>query len=101
MVPCVLFTDHDIENGDEFSHSGDDRAHFRLSVCDEPFVEGCDFWVMFFGDDGGHVECVSHVSAASAGGSFSSKCPAVSVSRSDADESGDLFAVELSEFGEF
>lgn len=53
------FTDHDVENGDKFPHGGDECDHFWLSVCHESFIEISDLWVVFLGDDGGHVECVS------------------------------------------
>lgn len=93
--------DHGVEDDEEFSHGCDDRDEFGFSGVDESLVEGFELSVVLDGDDGGHVEGFADLCPSAAGGAFASEGAAVAVCGRDSDESGDLFLVELSEFGEF
>lgn len=101
FVPPSFFFDHFVDDGDELSHGGDECDEFWFSGEDESVVEVFNFRVVEFGHNGGHVESVSNVHSASAGGSFSSESTAVPVGWCDSDESCDLLSIESSEFGQF
>ena len=93
--------DDGVEDDEEFSHGGDQGHEFGFSRVNESLIERFELSIVPDGHDGGHVEGLAEQSPSAAGGSLPSERAAVAVGGSDANESCDLFVVELSEFGKF
>ena len=55
-IPGLVIANHDIDDGQEFSHTGDDGDLLKFVSGDEPLIESFDNWVAANGSQGGHVE---------------------------------------------
>lgn len=71
--PGVSIADHDVENGDQFSHSSDQRHEFGFAICHQTFIKAFDGGVMFHRDNSGHIQSFADLDATAAGGAFAAQ----------------------------
>lgn len=100
-IPWGVVSDHEVEDGEEFAHGGDEGGHLGFALGLQAQVERADRGVVPGGDEGGHVEGLSDMSASAAGGAFAAHESGVAVDRRHADDSGDLLPVGVAEFRQF
>ena len=98
--PRGVVFEHGVEDDEEFSHAGGDRFFGLFAVGAKSFVEVFDSGIATDGGEGGHVEGVADVKSSAADGAGAGLLAAVVVEGCDTDEGGDLFAIELTEFGQ-
>ena len=99
-VPGGVVFDEGVEDGEEFPHAGGDAELVGFALLGEPLGELSDDGVAAGGVEGGHVEGAADASPPAADPSGFGGMSAVLVDGRDADEGGDLLAVDLAEFGE-
>ena len=92
--------EHGIEDGEEFSHTGNESNHLGLTGSKEALIKGSDDGVVASRDEGTHIKGRAYGSASTLSGAATAKTPGVAIDGSDAGESGDLMTIEQSEFGE-
>lgn len=97
----MLCSGHDVEDGEQFAHGGDEGHHFGFAPLEELLVERPKARVVLRGDESRHEQRVPEGDASAAGGSFAAERAAVAIGGSHADQSRDLLAVELPEFRQF
>lgn len=99
--PFGVIFDHDVEDGEKFSETGNESEFEGFSFFREPLIEGLDDGIATHGGDGGHVEDGTNTGSSSPHGSSLRGLAAISIEGRDTDECGDLLAIQLSEFGQF
>ena len=68
-LPWFSVSEDCVEDGEQLSHDGDQGELFRFAGLDQALVEGLERWVVFGGDEGGHVEGGADLGAAAPDGS--------------------------------
>ena len=96
-----LVPDDGVEDCQELPDAGDDGDFLGLSSLDEPGVMALSSWVASGGDKCGHVHRVADVGSSAADHAVAAPCPGIAIERRDADERGELAAVERAQFGQF
>ena len=100
-MPVRVRFDHGVEDDEELAQAGGGDDFGRLALLFESLGEAFDDRVVVFGVESRHVEDVAEGPASSADGAFAGSFAAVVGVGRDADQGGDLFAVELSQLGQF
>ena len=95
-----LILEHEIEDGQELAHAGNGGDFEGLAGGDQAVGEGLDGGVEAHGGQGGHVEGGADVRPAAEDGAFAAQGARIAVERGDADEGGDLLAIEFAQFGQ-
>src|ERR1044071_1890422 len=90
--------DHSVENRQQFAHASDQRHLGSLTGVMQSFVESSDGSVTSAGNQGCHVEGCTYGGPTAPDSPTSSQGSAVTVKRRNADQGGNLFTIELSEF---
>ena len=100
-IPGSIGFDDGVEDGEQFAHGSGHSDLEGFSLIFQPFRKVPDEWVMPDSAERSHVESASDSNSPATDVSFFGCGSAIGVDRSDTDESGDFFAVDLSEFWEF
>ena len=91
--------EHGIEDDEEFPHGGDHGDFESLSFGAESLVEVSDGGVLGDGREASHVESGAYGSASALDAANAFGFSAIVVEGSQSDESSDLLAIEMSQFG--
>ena len=99
-MPWFLVPDDGVEDGEEFAGGGDGGDHFGFAGGHEAVAEGLEHAVVPDGSQGCHEQGGAHgLAAAGDAGAIYGRA-AFAGDRSNADESGDLAAIERADFGQ-
>jgi hypothetical protein len=100
-IPSGVVFDHGVENHQQLARAGreDDFGLFPLGG--QAVGEGSDDRVASSRGERGHVEQATDRRASSPDCPLASELAAVSIEGSQADQGGDLLAIELAQFGDF
>src|SRR5215471_338703 len=90
--------DHRIENCQKLSHTSDQSDLWGFASITQPFVESSDQSITSAGNQSSHVKNCPYTSSAAPDGTTAAQGTAVAIEWCNADQSSDLFTVELSEF---
>ena len=96
----MLVSNHEIEDGYQFSHASDDGDFGWLAVGAELLITSLDLVVPAHRHDGCHVDRFADDPAASMNGSFAMLLPTVVGNRRDSDKLGDFSTMESAQFGQ-
>ena len=55
-IPQFVIANHDVDDGQKFSHTSDNGHLLRFVSGNEPLIESFDNWIATNGRQGGHVE---------------------------------------------
>src|SRR5947209_13509680 len=86
--------------GDQFASTGSDPDLGRFARLFEAFCEGTQGGVVSAGTERSEVQDTADVAASAGDEAFAALLAAVAVEGSNADQGGDLLAVELAQFGD-
>ena len=89
-MPGLSFAEHGVEDGEHFSHAGDERDFLWFAGREQLLVVGEDHGVVARGDEGGHVERPPHAGSAADDHAAATQRAAISIHGRDADERGEL-----------
>ncbi len=101
VLPFGFCPDDRVENGEELTEAGDDCDFLWSAALNEALVGGFDDGIMPNGDERGHVQDVADAASSAANHAMAAPCARISVEWRDADERGQLAAIERAEFGQF
>ena len=93
-------SEHRVEHGQQFTHTGSEGDLLGLACGQEPFIEDTKDQIVAHGHEGGHVEGSAHMRAPSPTSPPSAQLATVPAEGRDTNEGGDLSAVERPELGE-
>ena len=99
-LPCKIIAEHGVEGCDHLSHDGNDNDFgFLVGRC-ETIVKDFEDGIISGCTEGGHVKDVADRHAATVDAAMSFEPATIEVVGRKADESSDLFAAHLAEFGQ-
>jgi hypothetical protein len=78
-----IYCDHEIRDGQEFSHGGDESGHLGFAFGHEALVEGADGGIPPHGTDDRHIESGSDLGPSAAGHAFALEGATVPIYRRD------------------
>src|ERR1700720_1766241 len=94
VLPFGFCPDDRVENGEELTETGDDGDFFWSAALNEALIGGFDEGIVPDGDERGHVQEVAGAASPAANHAMAAPCARISVEWSDADERGQLAAIE-------
>ena len=94
VLPFGFCPDDRVENGEELTETGDDGDFFWSAALNEALIGGFDEGIVPDGDERGHVQDVADAASSAANHAMAAPCARISVEWSDADERGQLAAIE-------
>lgn len=100
-MPFGFCPDDRVENGEKLAEAGDDCDFLWPAALNEALVGGFDDGIVPNGDECGHVQDVADAASSAADHAMAAPCAQIFVEWRDADESGQLAAIERAEFGQF
>ena len=92
--------EHRIDNGQQFSHTGNQSNFGSLTRITQSFVERADDRITSAGNQGSHVKCGPYGGSTSPDRATASEGTTVAIQWGDANQGGNLLTVEFSEFGQ-
>jgi len=89
---------HGIEDGQQFPHARDERDFLGFAGGAEPLIETPNHGIEAGRHDRSHVECHPHLGTPTPHRASASQGPAIPIQRGHADEGGDLFVRQRTQF---
>src|SRR6187402_1312859 len=100
LAPWLLVSKDSVEDCEELPGGCDESDQLGLSGCDEAVAEGLEVGVAARGDHGAEEEGGAHVGPAAADEALALPFAGLAGPGGEADEGGDLAAVERSKLGQ-
>src|SRR5437762_14050383 len=97
-TPVTIVANQAVEQSQQLAHARGDGDLERFAGSPKTLVECLDERIAAAGGKCSHVQRAANRSAAAADGPFAAKRAGVAVERRQADEGGDLLAIELAQF---
>jgi hypothetical protein len=96
-IPEFVFTNHHINDGEKFSHAGDDSNLLKFVPIDEPLIKSLEHRIGTNGREGRHVKLAAYLGAATPDVTSSTLLATITIERSHADQLRDLVPVKLAQ----
>src|ERR1051325_4712103 len=100
-IPEFVFTNHGIDDGKKFSHTGDDGHFLKFIPVDEPLIESLDHRVRTNSREGRHVKLGAYLGTAAPDVTSATLLSTVTIERSHSGQLGDLVPVKLAQLRTF
>ncbi len=98
IIPSFVLSEHRIQDGQQFAHTGDQRHLFGFSCRNQPRVKRFYHWIESGCDECGHVQRGSHSRPATKDGSSASHGTSILVYRRNAHERADFSSRKPTQF---
>ncbi len=98
FVPFFVLSEHRIQDGQQFAHTGNQRHFFGFSCCNQPHIKRFYHWIESGCHKCRHVQRGSHSRPTAKDGSSPSHRARIPVYRRNSNESADLSSRELTQF---
>lgn len=99
LIPFFVLSEHCIQDGQQFAHTGNQRYFFRFSCCNQPGIKRFNNWIVAGCHECGHVQRSSHTRPTTKDGSSASHRARVPVYWGNAHESANFSSRETPQLG--
>ena len=98
-IPEFVFADHDVDDGQQFSHTGNKGHFLKLALGQQALVERFDSRIATNGSQCGHVKLAAYLGATPIDVTRTTLIAAVTIEGCHAGELRDLMAIKLAQLG--
>lgn len=98
LIPFFILSEHCIQDGQQFAHTGNQRYFFGFSCCNQPGIKRFNNWIVAGCYECGHVQRSSHTRPTTKDGSSASHRARIPVYWGNAHESANFSSRETTQF---